>query len=96
MGLIHEGKSEIFSKFNVWNPKVEKEQDRSVKCLRSDNDDKLTSRKSQHFCKKCGIKRYFSIRGTPQQNGVAEGINRILMEKARCMKLQARPILTKA
>ena len=29
------------------------------------------------------------MRGTPQQNGVAERINRTLMEKARCMRLQA-------
>ena len=27
--------------------------------------------------------------GTPQQNGVAKKMNRTLMEKARCMRLQA-------
>ncbi|KAH9752632.1 hypothetical protein KPL71_014771 [Citrus sinensis] len=32
-----------------------------------------------------GIKRYFMVRHTPQQNGVAERMNRTLLEKVRCI-----------
>ncbi|GJR69029.1 putative ribonuclease H-like domain-containing protein [Tanacetum coccineum] len=37
------------------------------------------------FCEKKGIKREFSVARTPQQNGVAERRNRILIEAARTM-----------
>ena len=37
-------KSEVFSRFKVWKAEVEKEQGRSVKCLRSNNGDEFTSR----------------------------------------------------
>ena len=37
------------------------------------------------FCKKEGISRHFTVRDTPQQNGVAERMNRTLLEKVRCM-----------
>ncbi|KAE8711146.1 putative ribonuclease H protein [Hibiscus syriacus] len=34
-----------------------------------------------------GIKRYFTVRKTPQQNGVTEWMNRSLNERARCLRL---------
>ena len=37
------------------------------------------------FFKKEGISRHFTVRDTPQQNGVAKRMNRTLLEKARCM-----------
>ena len=82
-------KSEVFTKFKIWRAEVEKKQGRSVKCLRSDNGGEYTSREFQDYCEECGIRRYFSVKGTPQQNGVAERMNRTLLEKARCMRLQA-------
>ncbi|KAE8655249.1 hypothetical protein F3Y22_tig00117034pilonHSYRG01568 [Hibiscus syriacus] len=42
-----------------------------------------------HFCKEHGIKRHFTVRKTPQQNGVAERMNRSLNERARCLRLNA-------
>ena len=82
-------KSEVFIKFKMWKAEVEKETGWSLKCLRSDNGEEYTSKEFQIFCEEYGIKRYFSVRGT-QQNGVVERMNRILMEKVRCMRLQAR------
>ncbi|KAM1591990.1 hypothetical protein ACFX14_035804 [Malus domestica] len=41
------------------------------------------------ICKEEGIVRHFSVRGTPQQNGVAERLNRTLLEKVRCMLSQS-------
>ena len=37
------------------------------------------------FYKNEGIVRYRIVRHTPQQNGVAERMNRTILEKARCM-----------
>ena len=68
-------KLEVFSRFKVWKAEVEKEQGRSVKCLRLDNGGEFTSREFQRFCEEYGIKRYFSVKGTLQQNGMAERIN---------------------
>ena len=53
------------------------------------NGGEYTSREFQDYCEECGIRRYFSVKETPQQNGVAERMNRTLLEKARCMRLQA-------
>ncbi|KAG8474805.1 hypothetical protein CXB51_031510 [Gossypium anomalum] len=37
------------------------------------------------LCKSEGIVRHLTVRHTPQQNGVAEQMNRTIMEKVRCM-----------
>jgi hypothetical protein len=42
------------------------------------------------FCKKHGIKRHFTIRKTPKQNGMAERLNRTITETARCLRLNAK------
>ena len=74
-------KSEVFTKFKIWRAEVEKEQGRSVKCLSSDNGGEYTSREFQDYCEECGIRRHFSVKETPQQNGVAERMNKTLLEK---------------
>ena len=53
------------------------------------NGGEYTSREFQDYCEECGIRRHFSVKETPQQNGMAERMNRILLKKARCMRLQA-------
>ncbi|KAH9726310.1 hypothetical protein KPL70_008223 [Citrus sinensis] len=41
------------------------------------------------FCAKKGIARHKTVRMTPQQNGLVERMNRTLMDKVRCMMIQA-------
>ena len=41
------------------------------------------------MCEQHGIKRYFTVGRTPQQNGVAERMNRTISERARCLRLNA-------
>ena len=36
-----------------------------------------------------GITRHFTVKGTPQQNGIAERMNRTLAKRVRCMRLNA-------
>ena len=53
--------------------------------LRKDNGGEFYGNEFEKFCKKCGIARQKTTPYTPQQNGVAERMNRTLMEKARSM-----------
>ena len=39
------------------------------------------------LCEQHGIKRHFTVRRTPQQNGVAKRMNRTIAERARCLIL---------
>ncbi|KAL8125274.1 hypothetical protein AgCh_012818 [Apium graveolens] len=57
---------------------------------RSDNGTKFKNSIMEEFCKEHGIKQEFSTPGTPQQNGVVERKNRILIEAARTMLDEAK------
>ncbi|KAE8691239.1 hypothetical protein F3Y22_tig00110890pilonHSYRG00161 [Hibiscus syriacus] len=50
---------------------------------------KLWKAEFLQFCKEHGIQRHFTVRKTPQQNGVAERMNMSLNERARCLRLNA-------
>ncbi|KAE8660285.1 hypothetical protein F3Y22_tig00116954pilonHSYRG00091 [Hibiscus syriacus] len=56
-----------------------------IKCFRTDNGGEYTSEEFDDFCRKEGIKRQFTVANTPQQNGVAERMNRTLLERTRAM-----------
>ena len=68
---------------------VEIETDLKVKCLRSDNRGEYIDGGFSEYCAAQGIRMEKTIPGTPQQNGVAERMNRTLNERARSMKLYA-------
>ncbi|KAE8721509.1 hypothetical protein F3Y22_tig00015910pilonHSYRG00102 [Hibiscus syriacus] len=82
-------KSEVFEKFKLWKAEVENQTGRKIKCLRSDNGTEYTDSQFLQFCKEHGIQRHFTVRKTPQQNGVAERMNMSLNERARCLRLNA-------
>jgi len=65
---------------------VENRMGRKLKTLRSDNSTEYTDGAFKEFCDQEGIVRQWKVRGTPQQNGVKERLNRTLLEKARCMR----------
>ena len=60
-----------------------------VKCLKSDNGGKYIDRGFSEYCAAQGIRMEKTIPRTPQQNGVAERMNRTLNERARSMRLHA-------
>ena len=64
---------------------VENQTGRKIKILRTDNGGEYKSDPFQEICQKYGIIRHFTVRRTPQQNGVSERMNKILVEKVRCM-----------
>ncbi|KAL4032229.1 hypothetical protein IC575_005297 [Cucumis melo] len=53
--------------------------------LRIDNGGEFISNEFAEFCNQEDIKRQFTITYTPQQNGVAEWMNRTLLERTRAM-----------
>ncbi|GJX30144.1 putative ribonuclease H-like domain-containing protein [Tanacetum coccineum] len=66
--------------------KIENQLNQKVKTIRCDNGTEFKNMDFiEFFCGSKGIKREYSNARTPQQNGVAEGKNRTLIEAARTM-----------
>ena len=82
-------KSEVFDTFKKWKAMVETETGLKVKKLHSDNGGEYENTEFKKFCFQNGIKLSRTVPGTPQQNGVAERMNRTLTERARSMRIQS-------
>ena len=78
-------KDEVFVNFKQWKTMIKKQTGKSVKLLRTDNVLEFCQGEFNEFCKNEGIVRHHTVRYTPQQNGVAERMNKTLLERARCM-----------
>jgi transposase InsO family protein len=61
---------------------MDNQTEKKVKCLMTDNGIEYTNNKFKDFCEQHGIKRHFTVRKTPQQNGVAKRMNRYIAERA--------------
>jgi len=62
---------------------------RKIKILRSENGGEYKSGPFLQLCLDEGIQRHFTVRKTPQQNGVAERFNCTLLEKIQCLLLNS-------
>ena len=60
-----------------------------LKCFKSDNGGEYYSKEFDSYYSHNGIHREKTVPGTPQENGVSERMNRMIMEHARCMRLHA-------
>ena len=91
-------KSEAFDKFvdfvimsenkfgvEIQNFELEGELGVKLKKFRSDGGGEYVSSRFIEFCSSRGIEKQITVPYTPQQNGVAERMNRTLMEMARSM-----------
>ena len=86
---ILRNKAETFQKFKEWHTQIENQQGTKLKVLRTDNGLEFVSDQFNTFCTHHGIKRHKTVAGTPQQNGLAERMNRTILERVRCMLLGA-------
>lgn len=86
---VLKSKGEVFSKFVQFKTSVENETERKIKILRSDNGTEYINKNFQEFCAKNGIKHETTVPYSPQQNGLSERVNRTIVEKARCMLMDA-------
>ncbi|KAJ9546957.1 hypothetical protein OSB04_019500 [Centaurea solstitialis] len=78
----------VYGKTNMvrdWRTMIEKQSGKEVKYLRTDNGLEFCSEEFNAYCRKNGITRHRTVAHTPQQNGVAERMNRTILEKVRCM-----------
>ncbi|KAL0811972.1 hypothetical protein ABMA28_009370 [Loxostege sticticalis] len=82
-------KSECLNKFKEYKCLVENQLNVKIKTLRTDNGTEYTNKEFADFLRSSGIKHQTSTPYTPQQNGLAERMYRTLVEKARCMLINA-------
>lgn len=80
-------KSQAFEKFKEWCTEMKLKKSTILKCLRTNKDLEFLSGEFDSFCKANGIQRHRTVPSNPQQNGVAERMNRTLLERVRCMLL---------
>ena len=78
-------KDRVFKHFKKFHAMVEREKEKPLKCLHSDNGGEYTSNEFKSYYSEKGIRHEKTVHGTPQHNGVAERMNRTIVEKIRCM-----------
>ncbi|KAG8502566.1 hypothetical protein CXB51_001088 [Gossypium anomalum] len=78
-------KDKVLGVFLKWKTMIENQTGKKIKRLRTDNGGEYKSDPFFDVCQEYGIVRHFTVRDTPQQNRVAEHMNRTLLEKVRCM-----------
>lgn len=83
-------KGEVFSKFFEWKALLEKSNGHKLKTLRTGNGSEFMSSEFQNFLKIEGVRHELTVPKTPQQNRVAERLNRTLVESAITMLIQAK------
>lgn len=82
-------KSDVLSTFRNFKSYIENQTEKKIKVFRTDNGTEYCSNDFDNFCRKNGIQHQLTNVYTPQQNGVAERMNRSLVEKAKCLLFDA-------
>jgi hypothetical protein len=78
-------KNDALTPFKQWKALVENQIGRKIKKLRTDNGLEFCNSEFNYLCADHGIARQKTVPGTPPQNGVAERMNRTILEHVRCM-----------
>ncbi|KAH9660266.1 hypothetical protein KPL70_024153 [Citrus sinensis] len=87
---VLKNKDQVFEKFKEWKHLVENQTGQRLKKLRTDNGLEFCNQPFDSFCAAEGVARHRTVRMTPQQNGLAERMNRTLMDKVRCVLIQSK------
>ena len=83
-------KDGVLECFKQFQTEAERQTGKKLKVLRSDNGGEYTSKAFEDYCSSKGVRHEKSVSYTPQQNGVAERMNRTLMECVRAMLTHAQ------
>ena len=78
-------KSEVLEKFKEFEAATTNDSGERIGILRSDNGGEYISKEFKDYLKSKGIHHELTVPYSPEQNGVAERMNRTLMETARSM-----------
>ncbi|CAI5720727.1 unnamed protein product [Peronospora effusa] len=77
-----ENKSEVTDRFIEYK---DNQLSKKIKCIRTDNGTEYVNRRFSGVCRKSGIMHQTTVPYSPQQNGLAERVNRTLTEQAKAM-----------
>jgi transposase InsO family protein len=80
---VLESKGNGFEKFKEFNESVETQSEHKIKTFRSDNGKKFVSKPFNQFLKDHGVEKQTSTPYTPHHIGVAERMNRTIVEMIR-------------
>jgi hypothetical protein len=86
-------KFDVFSKFQIYKLFVKSQIRRQIKILHSNNGDEYKFLEFNKFCDEHNIQHQFSTPYTPQQNGIVEGKDCILMEFAKVCSNQSNYLI---
>ena len=75
----------MFEKFKEFEALTTNECRQRIEAIQTDNGGEYLSGEFKTYLKSKGICHELTVLHTPEQNGVAEGMNRTLMESARSM-----------
>lgn len=78
-------KDEVIDRFREYEALVTSHFGTRIAKLRTDNGGEYVNDEMRAFCREKGIEMQLTVPYTPQQNGVAERLNRTLMERARAL-----------
>lgn len=82
-------KSQVLEKFKEFKNLSENQLQKKIKKLRTDNGGEYCSDEFDKYLKEAGIIHQKSCPYTPEQNGLAERMNRTIIEKTRCLLAEA-------
>lgn len=76
--------------FEAYRARAEKTCEREIKSLRSDGGGEYLGKPFQQYLQQAGILHIVSPPYNPAQNGLAERMNRTIMENARCLRQDSK------
>ncbi|OWZ18071.1 polyprotein [Phytophthora megakarya] len=83
LDVMHTDVMDTLSKFKIYKTAIVNETSKSIKRLRLANGGEYIGGQFKSYLNQCGNKHDDTVPYTPQQNGLAERINRSLVEMAR-------------
>ncbi|WJZ95351.1 hypothetical protein VitviT2T_014127 [Vitis vinifera] len=82
-------KDQVLDVFKQFHALVERQSGEKLKCIRTDNGGEYSG-PFDEYCRQHGIRHQKTPPKTPQLNGLAERMNRTLVERVRCLLLQSQ------
>lgn len=83
-------KDEVLHYIKLYEAMASSRFSERICCFRCDNGREFVNREVNAFFEEKGIKYELTIPRVPEQNGVAERMNRTILDKARCMMLGSK------
>jgi transposase InsO family protein len=85
-------KSDVFATFKSFAKGIHNEFETIIKRVRSDNGSEFKNTRIDELCDDFGIRHQFLTKYTPQSNGLIERKNRTLIDMARSMLSDLKPL----